>query len=159
MQLSKNFRLCEFENSRTATFRGIDNTIKSPSVKANIKALCDKVLQPFRDYIGREVFITSGYRCNELNEAVRGVENSQHKEGCAADITPSGYGNFMMRDIVWLITNLPFDQLIIYRDFIHISYVSTERNRRKLIFKDEVPITWQVQVYRAITDYVLGLQR
>lgn len=159
MQITKNFRLCEFENSRTATFRGIDNSVKSPSVKANIKALCENVLQPFRDYLGREVIVTSGFRCKELNEAVGGVVDSQHTTGQAADITPSDYGNFMMRDIVWLITNLPFDQLIIYRDFVHISYVATDKNRRKLLFNDDVPITWQVQVYRAITDYVLGLQR
>lgn len=159
MQITKNFRLCEFENSRTATFRGIDNSVKSPSVKANIKSLCEKVLQPFRDYLGREIIVTSGFRCKELNEAVGGVVDSQHTTGQAADITPSDYGNFMMRDIVWLITNLPFDQLIIYRDFIHISYVATDKNRRKLLFNDDVPITWQVQVYRAITDYVLGLQR
>lgn len=159
MQITKNFRLCEFENSRTATFRGIDNSVKSPSIKANIKALCENVLQPFRDYLGREVIVTSGFRCKELNEAVGGVVDSQHTTGQAADITPSDYGNFMMRDIVWLITNLPFDQLIIYRDFVHISYVATDKNRRKLLFNDDVPITWQVQVYRAITDYVLGLQR
>lgn len=159
MQITKNFKLCEFENSRTATFRGIDNSVKSPSVKANIKALCEKVLQPFRDYLGREIIVTSGYRCKELNEAVGGVVDSQHTLGMAADITPSDYGNFMMKDVVWLITNLSFDQLIIYRDFIHVSYVATDRNRRKLIFKEEVPLTWQVAVYRAITDYVLGLQR
>ena len=159
MQITKNFKLCEFENSRTATFRGIDNSVKSPLVKASIKALCEHVLQPFRDYLGREIIVTSGFRCKELNEAVGGVVDSQHTIGQAADITPSDYGNFMMRDIVWLITTLPFDQLIIYRDFVHVSYVSTEKNRRKLLFNDDVPITWQVQVYRAITDYVLGLQR
>lgn len=159
MQLTKNFRLCEFEKSRTATYRGIDNTISSPAVKANIKALCEKVLQPFRDYLGRQVVVSSGYRCKELNEAVGGVEDSQHTTGEAADVTTSEYGNFMMRDIVWLITHCTFDQLIVYRDFIHVSYKSSGRNRRKLLFDKEVPVTWQVQVYRSITDYVLEMDR
>lgn len=159
MQVSKNFTLYEFENSRTATFRGIDNSVSDPIIKANIKALCESVLQPFRDHLGRPIIISSGYRCKELNEAVGGVVDSQHTLGQAADITQTGYGNFMMRDIVWLIMNVMFDQLIIYRDFIHVSYVSEGRNRRKLIFNDDVPMSWQVQVYRTITDRVLGLER
>ena len=159
MQLTSNFQLHEFECSRTAQFRGIDNSIKSPEIKANILALCKNVLQPFRDHLGREVIVSSGYRCAQLNEAVKGVANSQHLLGQAADITTSSYGNFMMRDIIWLITHCPFDQVIIYRDFVHVSYVSAEKNRRKLLFDDEVPITWKVEVYRGITNYVLDLDR
>lgn len=159
MQVSKNFTLYEFENSRTATFRGIDNSITDPVIKTNIRALCESVLQPFRDYLGRPIIISSGYRCKELNEAVGGVVDSQHTLGQAADITTSSYGNFMMRDLMWLVTHLHFDQLIIYRDFVHVSYVSSRRNRRKLLFNDDVPMSWQVQLYRSITDYVLGLER
>ena len=52
----------------------------------NLKALCMEVLQPLRDYLGKPVVISSGYRSEEVNRAVGGVKGSQHLKGEAADI-------------------------------------------------------------------------
>lgn len=85
MNLTKNFTLEEMLRSSTADKKGIDNT-PSKEVKANLRELCEKVLQPIRDAWGAPLIVTSGYRCPELNKAVGGSSTSQHKFGSAADI-------------------------------------------------------------------------
>jgi uncharacterized protein YcbK (DUF882 family) len=86
MRLSTNFELEEFTCSQTAATLGIKNEPGAEET-ANLKSLCEKVLQPLRDKTGSTVRISSGYRCPALNKAVGGVESSQHVRGEAADIT------------------------------------------------------------------------
>lgn len=84
MRVSENFTLAEFERSQTAARNGIDNSVPAEYL-GNITTLCETLLQPLRDAFG-PVFVTSGYRCPELNRAVGGSSGSQHKYGQAADI-------------------------------------------------------------------------
>lgn len=86
MFLSKNFNHYEFIKSATASRLGIDNT-PSEQEWANLKTLCQDVLQPLRDAYGKPIRIGSGFRCKALNTAVGGAVNSQHVKGQAADIT------------------------------------------------------------------------
>lgn len=85
MKLTENFTLEEMVASQTATAKKIDNT-PSEQVKANLKKLCETVLQPIRDRYGKPIHVSSGYRCPKLNKAVGGVANSKHQTGEAADI-------------------------------------------------------------------------
>ena len=82
----KYFTLSELTHSDTAVSLGIDNTIPKECV-AKIEHLVHCVLDPLREHWGSPIYITSGYRCPELNEEVGGVEGSYHMDGCAADIT------------------------------------------------------------------------
>ena len=82
----KYFTLSELTHSDTAVSLGIDNTIPKECV-AKIEHLVHCVLDPLRKRWGSPIYITSGYRCPELNEEVGGVEESYHMDGCAADIT------------------------------------------------------------------------
>ena len=50
------------------------------------KRLVD-LLDAIRERLGVPLTVTSGYRCEEHNEEVGGVSNSQHVLGTAADIT------------------------------------------------------------------------
>lgn len=84
--MTKNFKLEEFIRSNTADRLGIDN-IPDGATIANIKKLCEKVLQPIRDKYGYPIQVTSGYRSPKLNTAVGGSKTSQHLTGAAADIT------------------------------------------------------------------------
>lgn len=84
MKLTEHFRLEEFTASATARRMGIDNT-PLPYHITNLRNLCTEVLEPLRRAFG-PITITSGYRCERLNEAVHGVGNSQHLYGEAADI-------------------------------------------------------------------------
>lgn len=85
MKLTAHFQLEEFTRSATAIRCGIDNTPNEEQI-ANLKALCEEVLEPLRQHIGKPVVISSGYRCPKLNAAVGGVSNSQHMKGEAADL-------------------------------------------------------------------------
>jgi len=86
MQLTKNFNLGELTHSITARNRGIKNEPNQEQIE-NLKALCEKVLQPLRDKINRSIIISSGFRSKELNTAIGGAKTSQHMAGEAADIT------------------------------------------------------------------------
>ena len=49
MQLSNNFSLTEMVKSETALRHGMENTPGDAEI-ANLKVLCEKVLQPVRDH-------------------------------------------------------------------------------------------------------------
>lgn len=80
--------------------------------------------------------ITSAKRSVLENKAAGGVPNSQHLIGEAIDIKPYGSTSFgkllkMIHDYSDSVS--PFDQLIIYPSFIHVSFGS--RSRRQVIDK------------------------
>lgn len=82
--------------------------------------------------------VTSARRTPEQNKACNGVPNSQHLVGEAVDIKPydSTTFNDLLEKIHFFSDNVsPFDQLIIYPTFFHISFCS--RNRRQVIDKRE----------------------
>lgn len=129
--ISKNFTYKEFERSSKAEKFGIDNTIKNDYIKNNIKELVFQILQPLRDKIEQPIIINSGYRCLKLNELVGGVPTSQHVFGQAVDIKVKGMNSYEIAKVVMELY-LPFDQMILYDDFVHIS-IST-RDRRQLLY-------------------------
>lgn len=131
--ISKNFSFSEFEHSKTAIDKGIDNTIPNETVKKAIKALTDTVLQPLRDALGATVFIDSGYRCPELNELVGGVETSQHRKGEASDTRSPFFSPLeVARKAVEL--KLPYDQLILYPTFVHFSHKLKGKQRGQILY-------------------------
>ena len=131
MQISKNFNFYEFTKSETADRLGIDNTKLSLRVKDNIVQLVENILQPLRDEINCPIKINSGYRCNSLNVAVNGAVNSQHKLGLAADIKCTCLPPYEVAKVIHRM-NLPYDQLILYPTFVHVSY--SYRPRKQLLY-------------------------
>lgn len=87
---TKNFSQAELERSSKATKYGIDNRIPNEYIKNAYELLCG--LQTIRDALGKPINITSGYRCERLNNIVGGVRNSSHLKGWAADIQVDGMG-------------------------------------------------------------------
>jgi uncharacterized protein YcbK (DUF882 family) len=135
MRLSKNFTLEEFERSDTAKRLKIDNHVPQFAVP-RLRTLCEKVLQPVRDHFGVPIIITSGYRCPDLNDAVKGATSSQHMKGEAADFKIRAQ-NIKLYDIyLWMVDNLQFDQLIWEvrpnSKWIHVSYKATGENRQQV---------------------------
>ena len=123
--------MTEFERSDVANAMGIDNRIPSEEIRNNLNALADNVLQPLRDEWGKAMPVNSGYRCPALNKAVGGVYNSQHMKGEAADIRTS-----LPYDLASLAVNLelPFDQLGVSNNFIHISHKRGGGNRQQVFY-------------------------
>ena len=137
MKLSENFTMAEFIKSDTANRLGIDNTPEGQHLEA-AKALFENVVQKVRDHFGPTV-INSGYRCPELNEAVRGSKTSQHCHGEAADIEVPGVANGDLAQ--WIVDNLEFDQVILEfytpgqpsSGWVHVSYKADGTNRKKAL--------------------------
>ncbi len=129
--ISPNFTFDEFEHSSTAEALGIKNEIPNETIRKAIRLLVSNILQPLRDALGKPLVINSGYRSPELNIAVGGSKNSQHLRGEAADIASED-----PMHLVRLIkeNNLPFDQIIVYANFVHISYSSKGSQRMRIIY-------------------------
>lgn len=127
----KYFEMKEFERSTTAVRLGIENDIPF-SLKPNIRLLVNKVLDPIREHIKIPVYVNSGYRSPLLNKAVGGVPGSQHVIGQAADIT-THIRNADLEIINYVKGNIVFDQMIIYKNFIHISYRGWH-DRKQIIY-------------------------
>lgn len=131
--ISKNFSFSEFEYSDTAIQAGFENKIPSAEVGGAIRSLTLNVLQPLRDSLAATVIVESGYRCKKLNEMVGGVETSQHRKGEAADIRSPFYRPLdIARRIVSL--QLPFDQLILYPGFVHVSHKRKGKQRGQILY-------------------------
>lgn len=158
MQLTANFTLEELLKSGTADAvkkRSIDkyNLQYSPpeSIVNALKALCEKTLQPLRDYCkalypNSYIRVSSGYRCEWVNTAIKGAKSSQHKKGQAADIDLIVDGvernDLLVKAIQQMNTALNFDQLILEfgasplnPSWVHISYNNEGAQRRTVLRK------------------------
>ena len=141
MDLSKHFKLEEFEKSMTATRKGIKNKAGAGEIKS-LGDLCYECLEPMRAHFDKPVTITSGYRSEALCEAIGSKKTSQHTKGQAADLEINGVPNIKIA--YWLSNNVDFDQLILeYFDkndpscgWIHISYNEKGNNRKQVLTFD-----------------------
>lgn len=134
-RLSKNLTLKEFTRSRTASKEGIDNS-PTPEHLENARAIAKHIFQPLRDFYGKPIIITSGYRSAELNKAIGGSTRSQHSKGEALDLDTSSDNKLLFE---YIKNHLPFDQLIWEfgnsdnPDWVHVSYKRNARNRGEVL--------------------------
>ena len=127
MQLTNNFSLSEMTKSDTALRHDMDNTPGEAEI-ANLKVLCEKVLQPIRDHYGKGVKVNSGFRHPDVNAKVGGSKTSDHCKGQAADIEIPGLANADLA--LWISENLEYTQLILEfytqgvpdSGWVHVSY-------------------------------------
>ena len=139
MQLSKNFSLAEMTRSQTATRKGIANS-PSGTHQSNLVLLCQNILQPLRDYYGRPLRVTSGYRSPELCEAIGSKATSQHTKGEAVDFEVIGVANIQVA--YFIEANCDFDQLILeyycpdddQKGWVHCSFVEGSNRKQVLTF-------------------------
>lgn len=138
--ITKNFSYREFEVTDYESL-STRNVITTFSVRDSVKALVENVLQPLRDEWGKPLFINSGYRCRELNALVGGAPTSQHVKGEAADICPFGKRNGtgdlgVVHDLAKKVKEmgLPYDQMILYPSFVHISHRLNGKQRGMILY-------------------------
>ena len=86
LKLSDHFKLGEFLRSRTAEVHHIPNIPLKCHITA-LQNLCMRCLEPLRQALGLPIFVSSGYRCPQVNTLAGGAPTSQHLKGEAADIT------------------------------------------------------------------------
>ena len=89
---TKNFHYSEFFYSAKAKLNDIDNDTDNLAVLRNLKYTA-KQMQKIRDLLGRPITITSGYRCEDLNDLVGGSKGSYHLIGQAADFICPRFGD------------------------------------------------------------------
>ena len=126
-----NFSFSELLYSNTAEQYRIKN-IPDLEEADNLLELIVYCLQPIRDKLGKPMIITSGYRCEELNNKIGGVKNSQHTKGQAVDFKVKG---MTAKEVINFIVDndFEFDQLINEHDmWVHISYAK-EKNRKQVL--------------------------
>ena len=139
MQLSKHFRLEEFEKSQTAQRLGIKNKAGSGEIK-NLTDVCYGVLEKVRVKYDKPVIVTSGYRSPELCEAIGSKSTSQHTKGEAVDFEVIGVANIQVA--YFIEDNCDFDQLILeyycpdddQKGWVHCSFVEGSNRKQVLTF-------------------------
>ena len=114
-RLSNHFSLSEFLN-----LKKYPDNIPSMQVAANLTYGCLLLLEPARLEVG-PILINSGYRNQRVNTLVGGVKNSQHLQGCAADIRPRDPQQFQ-RLVAFLRSCEYTDQLLTGSGWLHISW-------------------------------------
>lgn len=132
MQL--NFTMSELLHSDIADKYNISNI---PDKKAldNMLLLIVNCLQPLREYIGKPIIISSGYRSARLNghPLINGAANSEHLTGCAADFTIKGLTPKQIVEKV-IASGVPFRQCINEHNiWCHISYNKND-NRKQVLY-------------------------
>jgi zinc D-Ala-D-Ala carboxypeptidase len=139
MKLSDNLTLAEVTKSRTAKRLGIDN---SPTIEhlENLKAVAQNVFQPVRLHFKKPLFVSSGYRSEALNDAIKGSSSSQHCKGEALDLDAQVYGGFTNNELYnYIKDHVEYDQLIWEfgtddePDWVHVSYKKDGGNRRECL--------------------------
>ena len=137
MNLTKNFTLSEMTKSDTALRLGLENEPDEQQLAA-LQTLCEKVLQPIRDYFGMGVKVNSALRTLPVNRAIGSSDNSHHVRGMAADIEIPSIPNAELAE--WIVENLDFTQVILefytpgIRDsgWVHVSYVPEDLRKQVL---------------------------
>ena len=132
MQL--NFTMSELLHSDIAEKYNISNI---PDKKAldNMLLLIVNCLQPLREYIGKPMIISSGFRSPRLNghPLINGAQNSEHLTGCAADFTIKGLTPKQIVELV-IKSGVPFRQCINEHNiWVHICY-NKDDNRKQVLF-------------------------
>ena len=137
-KLSPHFTLAELTKSSTAIRMGIFNQ-PEPYHYPALERLCRTILEPVRAHFGMAFSPSSGFRRQQLCEAIgSNGKTSQHTKGEAADFELPGIDNHLVAS--WIRDNLDFDQLILegYTDgdknsgWIHCS-TTGEGNRKEVL--------------------------
>ncbi len=137
-RISKHISYKEATRSITAIRLGIDNKPFEYEL-GNMKAVAENIFEPLRKWVGGAIKVTSFFRSEKLNKAIGGSATSQHCQGRAIDIDDV-YGHKTNAEMFHYIkNNLDFDTIIWEfgtddnPDWIHVSYVSNERNRGRVL--------------------------
>ena len=116
IHLTPHFTLAEFCNPQK-----YPANVPSTQQTANMIYGCRNLLEPARKSISCTIIINSGFRNADVNRRVGGVRNSQHLQGCAADIRPKDPQQF--QHLVSFLKACEFtDQLLTGPGWLHISW-------------------------------------
>lgn len=136
-------------NSVIAKKYGIDNTTNDPIILSNLLNLIWYLLNPLRVLIGKPIIIECAYRCQKLNEILKGAKTG-HPQGYCADILVKGW---TQEKLFWTIVSLIktgkikfWDQIIWEKDSncLHVSY-NAKNNRKQILIRTKNNNTYKYE--------------
>ena len=141
--VSKNISYKEATHSTTAKRLGIDNTPDAEQF-SNMIYVAENVFQPVREHFGVPIYVSSFFRSEALNSAIRGSSSSTHMKGEAMDLDADVFGKVTNAQIFHYIKdNLECDQLIWEFGtedepaWVHVS-LSKNTNRNQILVAKKV---------------------
>ena len=135
MIISKHISYNEAIKSQTAIRHGIDNNPGRSEI-IRMRTIAEFVFEPIREYFNRPIYISSFYRCHELNRLLGSTSKSQHVKGEAMDIDCDSINGLIFD---YIKDNLKFDQLIwefgdeTNPDWVHVSFTNNRVNRMRVL--------------------------
>ena len=142
-RISKHITHKEAVHSNTALRLNLKNNPDDYQV-SNMVGIATHVFEPLREYVGGPIKINSMFRSEELNTAIGGSKSSQHCQGRAIDLDDT-FGHKTNAEMFnYIKENLSFDQMIwefgdsTNPDWVHVSYVSQEENRKKILIAEKI---------------------
>lgn len=131
--MTKNFTKEELTRSSFANRNNILN-VPNKEQERNLRYLAWR-LEFIRLLLGNyPIVVNSAFRNTEVNVRLFGSSTSSHLDGLAADIVPGNNRSIRENALAINESALEFDQIIIYKTFIHIGF--GEKMRRQVIYRD-----------------------
>lgn len=132
MNISPHFTLSEATTTSQInpdTGERYDNQPDSDQDLATIRRTADK-MEAIRTAFGdRPIKVNSWYRNTEVNKAVGGVPDSQHKLGEAVDFNIKGVSKEVVADLLRSnMAKFGIDQLILEPTWVHVSFCTSRQN-------------------------------
>ena len=132
MNLSPHFTYAEFTRSDTALRLGLTNDLPCDLVH-NAKATA-AMLERIREFLGCPMAVTSGYRCLELNRALKSKDTSDHVHALACDFTVSGIAPLIVAEkLAPMVHTLFIGQLIYEHTWIHVGVSVPEKANNRVL--------------------------
>lgn len=135
--MAKYFKISELTYSATAKKYGIDNT-PNEEEKAHLEELIE-FLDGVRAAWGSALLVSSGFRCEELNEKVGGAKTSAHRVGYGVDLIPANNKKGKLFEFMKeYLKDKDFDELILETNsqgsvWCHFALKSASGKQRKKI--------------------------
>jgi hypothetical protein len=147
--LSPHFGLSELTFSQWATRHGVDNTPDAAQLN-NLKRLAHTLEGVRTALMGMPLIVSSGFRNEQVNDAIGGVDTSAHVDGLAVDFVAPDYGT--PADIMQRLIGSPqgqaalcaptgrvraplFDQLILEGRWVHLGLAPEGKRPRGQVLK------------------------
>lgn len=139
-EMNNYFELGEFLRSETAAKNNIQNYPAKFEFIFNLLELRDTILNPLREDWGSALIVSSGFRCKQLNDLLKGAsKTSVHQIGLAVDIIPANgkIDEFIEFCKEWF-KDKDYDQVIIEKSgktrWVHIGLRNNKGEQRHKLF-------------------------
>ena len=128
-RISEHFTYAEVTHSNLAKGLGMNNDLPI-ELLPKIQQMADMILEHIRAHFNKPIIITSWWRCPALNQMISNNPNSQHTKGEAVDFIVKDIPNIEVAK--YISKHLTFDQLVLEKSWVHVSFVS-EGNRKEVL--------------------------